>query len=255
MANAEDSDNAVGEAPERATVVLAALILVAAVANLNLAVANVALPDIGKEFDSSQTTLNLDRGRLLARPRRVGPLPRRARRPLRPQADAAARHGAVGPGLPAGGVRPERRGAVRRAHPRRLCRPGMAYPTTLALITALWSGPGAHEVDRAVVGARRRRSRRSGPCSRAPCSSSSTWGSVFLVTLPLVVVALPMALELRPRPRERDDRSGRQPRRHPVRRCWSAALILAINFAPVPDKGTLALGLAMIALVAADRAS
>ena len=28
-------------------------------ANLNLAVANVALPDIGKAFDSSQTTLNL----------------------------------------------------------------------------------------------------------------------------------------------------------------------------------------------------
>ena len=38
---------------------LIALILVAAVANLNLAVANVALPDIGKAFDSSQTTLDL----------------------------------------------------------------------------------------------------------------------------------------------------------------------------------------------------
>ena len=33
---------------------------------------------------------------------------------------------------------------------------GMAYPTTLALITALWSGAGADEVDRAVVGHRRR---------------------------------------------------------------------------------------------------
>src|SRR5438876_10097090 len=48
-----------GSAPERAPVVLLALILVAAVANLNLAVANVALPDIGKAFDSSQTTLNM----------------------------------------------------------------------------------------------------------------------------------------------------------------------------------------------------
>ena len=38
---------------------LSALILVAAVANLNLAVANVALPDIGAAFQSSQTTLNL----------------------------------------------------------------------------------------------------------------------------------------------------------------------------------------------------
>ena len=32
----------------------------------------------------------------------------------------------------------------------------MAYPTTLALITALWSGAGADPVDRALVGARRR---------------------------------------------------------------------------------------------------
>ena len=38
---------------------LAALIIVAGVANLNLSVANVALPDIGKHFDSSQTTLDL----------------------------------------------------------------------------------------------------------------------------------------------------------------------------------------------------
>src|SRR6187431_3055999 len=45
--------------PKRAGLVLGALILVAAVANLNLAVANVALPDIGKAFGSSQTTLNL----------------------------------------------------------------------------------------------------------------------------------------------------------------------------------------------------
>jgi MFS family permease len=45
--------------PARAGLVLAALILVAAVANLNLAVANVALPDIGKDFGASQTALNL----------------------------------------------------------------------------------------------------------------------------------------------------------------------------------------------------
>src|SRR3954454_19310217 len=45
--------------PARAGLVLLALILVAAVANLNLAVANVALPDIGKAFDASQTALNL----------------------------------------------------------------------------------------------------------------------------------------------------------------------------------------------------
>ena len=54
-ANVEQS----GVAPSDAGLVLAALILVAAVANLNLAVANVALPSIGQAFDSSQTMLDL----------------------------------------------------------------------------------------------------------------------------------------------------------------------------------------------------
>ena len=48
--------------PASAGLVLISLILVAAVANLNLAVANVALPSIGQAFDSSQTTLNLIAG-------------------------------------------------------------------------------------------------------------------------------------------------------------------------------------------------
>ena len=46
-------------APGRAGLVLVSLIMVAAVANLNLSVANVALPDIGEAFDSSQVMLNL----------------------------------------------------------------------------------------------------------------------------------------------------------------------------------------------------
>jgi MFS transporter, DHA2 family, multidrug resistance protein len=45
--------------PARAGLVLIALIAVAAVANLNLSVANVALPSIGRAFDASQTTLDL----------------------------------------------------------------------------------------------------------------------------------------------------------------------------------------------------
>jgi MFS transporter, DHA2 family, multidrug resistance protein len=52
------ADRATG-APDRAGLVLGSLILVAAVANLNLSVANVALPDIGRHFDSSQTVLDL----------------------------------------------------------------------------------------------------------------------------------------------------------------------------------------------------
>ena len=53
------ADDPQGGAPDRAGLVLVALILVAAVANLNLSVANVALPSIGEHFDSSQTTLDL----------------------------------------------------------------------------------------------------------------------------------------------------------------------------------------------------
>ena len=48
-----------GGGPENGQLVLLSLILVAAVANLNLSVANVALPDIGKAFDASQTALDL----------------------------------------------------------------------------------------------------------------------------------------------------------------------------------------------------
>ena len=45
--------------PKRAGAVLATLILVAGVANLNLAVANVALPDIGQAFGAGQTMIDL----------------------------------------------------------------------------------------------------------------------------------------------------------------------------------------------------
>ena len=44
-----------GGVPPNAKIVLGTLILVAAVANLNLSVANVALPSIGASFDASQT--------------------------------------------------------------------------------------------------------------------------------------------------------------------------------------------------------
>ena len=98
---------------------LTALILVAGVANLNLSVANVALPDIGKHFDSSQTTLDLiavgySLG-LAASVLYLGALGDRYGRKLM----LLLGHGAVGPGVPARGVRPERRGAVRGARARR----------------------------------------------------------------------------------------------------------------------------------------
>ena len=148
------------EAPERAGLVLIALILVAAVANLNLSVANVALPDIGKAFDSSQTALNLiavgySLG-LAASVLYLGAVGDRYGRKLllvlgMVLSVPACLLAAYAPtdyvlfvARVVGGVSA-----------------GMAYPTTLALITALWAGQAAHEVDRALVGDRRRRSPRS----------------------------------------------------------------------------------------------
>ncbi len=58
-ASTGEADSEPSSTPQHPRAVLAALIAVAAVANLNLSVANVALPDIGKAFDASQTGLDL----------------------------------------------------------------------------------------------------------------------------------------------------------------------------------------------------
>ena len=81
------------------------------------------------------------RGRLLAGPRGVRAVAGGPRRSLRPQADADPRRRPVGAGLHPGGLAPSIEvlifarifGGVSA---------GMAYPTTLALIAALWSGAG-----------------------------------------------------------------------------------------------------------------
>ena len=204
-------------APARAGLVLGALIAVAAVANLGLAVANVALPSIGQHFDASQTELEPHRGRLLARPRRVRALSRRDRRPVRPQAAARPRHGA----------HDSRRTASPRGRRRRTCSivarifgglaAGMAYPTTLALITALWGG-AARTRSIALWSAHRRRDRRARPALlRDPARA-------LLVGLGLPADAAARGRRARAwrcsssRPRERGDRARRQPRRDPLGR-------------------------------------
>ena len=97
----------------------------------------------------------------------------------------------------------------------------MAYPTTLALITALWRGPGRTK-SIALWSALGGGIALLGPLISGWLLKHFSWGSVFLVTLPLVAVALPMAIFLCPESRQRGDRAGRQPWRHPLRRCSSA---------------------------------
>jgi DHA2 family multidrug resistance protein-like MFS transporter len=234
-------------APARAPLVLVALILVAAVANLNLSVANVALPDIGKAFDASQTSLDLiavgySLG-LAASVLYLGALGDRYGRKLMlilgvslsvPACLIAAwapnEQVLIGARI-LGGVSA-----------------GMAYPTTLALITALWSGNSRTKsiaLWSAIGGA----ISALGPLVAGALLQHFWWGSVFLVTLPLAAVALVLALRLVP--------SHVNETTDPVDNLGGVlsavtvgALIVAINFAPVPGKEKLAIGLAVVALLA-----
>ena len=242
-----DTDSNASTAPERGGLVLLALILVAAVANLNLSVANVALPAIGREFDASQTALNLvavgySLG-LAASVLYLGAVGDRRGRKLMAIGGVAlsipaALLAAFAPSIEVLGIARILGGLSA----------GMAYPTTLALITALWAGPGRTRsialwsgIGGAVAAL--------GPLAAGVLLEHFYWGSVFLITLPLAVVALALAIWLIPaHVNETTD---------PVDNLGGilsvilvGSLILAINFAPVPDKGALVASLVLVTVVA-----
>src|SRR6187399_2935748 len=226
-------------APPRAKLVLTALIAVAAVANLNLAVANVALPDIGKAFDAGQTALNLvavgySLG-LAASVLYLGAVGDRYGRkrmlllgtglavPASLLAAFAPSIEVLFAGRLLGGLAA-----------------GMAFPTTLALITALWSGP-ARTRSIALWAATGGAISALGPLCSGILLEHFWWGSVFLLTLPLAAIALVLALVLVP--------SHVNETTEPVDHLGGVlsialvgALILGINFAPVPNEGTLIVG-------------
>ena len=233
--------------PARAQAVLASLILVAAVANLNLSVANVAIPDIGKTFDSSQTALDLiavgySLG-LAASVLWLGALGDRYGRKLMiilgmclsvPASLAAAfapTDSFLFVARVVGGVSA-----------------GMAYPTTLSLITALWSG---QDRTRAIAlwSALGGGFAMLGPLIAGGLLEVFDWSAVFLITLPLVAIALPMAIRFVPaHVNEASD---------PVDNLGGilsalliGALILSINFMPVPSAQAAAVGLLIVAIAA-----
>jgi DHA2 family multidrug resistance protein-like MFS transporter len=239
---------AAGEQPERAGLVLISLIAVAAVANLNLSVANVALPSIGKAFDSSQTTLDLvaigfSLG-LAASVLYLGALGDRYGRKLMLILGMALSIPAclLAAYAPSDGVLFVARvvGGVSA---------GMAFPTTLALIAALWSGP-ARTKSIALWSATGGGIAALGPLIAGALLEKFWWGSVFLITLPLAIIALLLAVVLVP--------SHVNETTDPVDNLGGVlsvvlvgSLVLAINMAPVPNRGKLALGLAAIALATA----
>jgi MFS transporter, DHA2 family, multidrug resistance protein len=238
---------ATSSAPARAGLVLMSLILVAAVANLNLAVANVALPSIGKEFDSSQTVLDLiavgySLG-LAASVLYFGAIGDRYGRKLMLILGMAL---SVPACLLAAWAPSDEVLFVARLLGGLSA--GMAFPTTLALITALWAGPGRTKSIALWSGVGGAISA-LGPVASGALLEHFWWGSVFLLTLPLAAVALVLAIVLVP--------SHVNEATDPVDNLGGvlsvvlvASLVLAINFAPVPNRGALALGLGAIALAA-----
>jgi EmrB/QacA subfamily drug resistance transporter len=241
------SEAASRTAPARAGLVLASLILVAAVANLNLSVANVALPSIGEAFDSSQVTLNLiavgySLG-LAASVLYLGAIGDRYGRKLMLVLGTTL---AIPMSLLAGFAPSDEVLFVARVGGGLAA--GMAYPTTLAMIAALWSGPGRTK-SIALWSALGGAIAALGPLVSGALLEEFDWGSVFIVTLPLAVVALVMAVLFVP--------SHVNETTDPVDNLGGilsvvlvGALILSINFAPVPNETTLVLGLAAIAAAA-----
>jgi EmrB/QacA subfamily drug resistance transporter len=234
-------------APARAPLVLVALILAAAVANLNLAVANVALPTIGKAFDASQTQLNLiavgySLG-LAASVLYLGAVGDRYGRKMMLLIGSAlsiplAFLAAWAPNANfliairvIGGIAG-----------------GMCYPTTLALIAALWSGSGRTK-SIALWSAIGAAFASIGPLLSGGLLAHFWWGSVFLVTVPIAVAAFVMAWFLIPahisEGTEALDHLGGV-----LSIVLVGALILGINFAVVPNAGLLVAGLAIVVVAA-----
>ncbi|HTR73823.1 MAG TPA: MFS transporter [Solirubrobacterales bacterium] len=237
-----------GSSPARAGLVLATLIGVAAVANVNLSVANVALPDIGKHFDAGQTMVDLiavgySLG-LAASVLYLGAVgDRYGRKTLlvlgMTLTIPAAILAAFAPSAPIlflarvfGGVAA-----------------GMAYPTTLALITALW--PPGPERTRSIAlwSAIGGGISALGPLLAGALLEGFDWSSVFIITAPFAAIALFFAWRFVPahvnETTEPVDHLGGI-----LSIALVGTLILAINLAPEPGKGTTAVILAIIAVAA-----
>ena len=126
---------------------------------------------------------------------------------------------------------------------------GMAYPTTLALITALWASGSPRTKAIALWSGIGGAISALGPLVSGALLEHFDWGSVFLVTLPLAVLALLAALRFVPahvnETTEPVDNLGGI-----LSVVLVGALVLGINFAAVPNAQTAAIALIVLAVAA-----
>jgi DHA2 family multidrug resistance protein-like MFS transporter len=228
------------------SIVLVSLILAAGVANLNLSVANVALPSIGAAFDASQTELNfVAMGFSLGLAASVlwfGALGDRYGRKMMliigtALAIPTSLLAAYSPTIEILFIARLFGGLVA----------GMAFPTTLALITALWSG-SARTKSIALWSGLGGAISALGPVISGYLLVYFSWSSVFMVTFPLALIALIMVLKLVPGHINEmidpvDNLGGI------LSMLFVGALVLAINFAPLPKERDIVLGFFAVALV------
>ncbi len=184
-------------APKRAGITLTALVLGALVSNINLAIANIALPDIGRAFDASQTSLNLvaigctlglamsvlylgaigDRyGRKLLLVLGMGlTVPFSLLAAFAPNIEVL-----IGARILTG------------------IAAGMAFPTTLALITALWGAGPARIRAIALWSGIGGGGAILGPVIGGAMLTAFWWGSVFLIAIPLAILTFFLVLAFVP---------------------------------------------------------
>jgi MFS family permease len=234
-------------APANAQRVLITLVIVAAVANLPLAMANVALPSIGKYFNASQVQLNLvavaySLG-LACSVLWLGALgDRYGRKQMAIIGVSLAIPAALISGF-APNINVLFFGRIFGGFTA-----GMAYPTTLALIAALW-GPGpARTRSIALWAALGGAISVSGPLLAGILLKYLAWPWVFFIVIPLAVVALFMAMRNIPahvnETTENVDNIGGI-----LSVFLVGAFVLSLNFLPIDQYKTAAIGLLVLAVI------
>lgn len=233
-------------APKNAGRILTALVLGAGVANMNLAVANVGLPEIGKDLGASQTGLNLvamgfSLG-LAATVLYLGAI-----------GDRYGRKNMLLIGLIAGIPAAIMSALAPTVEILALSRllggfaAGMAYPTTLALISALWFG-AARTRAIALWSALGAAMSAMSPLLAGALLMFAPWGWAFVIAIPFAIPAIFLVWKEVPgrinETTEPVDHLGGV-----LSAVFVGALVLGINFVTLPEQAMTGITMLVIAVV------